>query len=160
MHPACPADVDKLAHQVHRWPSRVYDVSLGDVRRRASGAYSVIQNFNVPIQVQPQCFTGLCLVSWAQVLVYGRGWRPWAATLTSVAVAAACAGVEAALILILRASAVPLSCLGCNGTYRAKNNSGNMRIVLVAICSRFYVQCKLRTRKVADKRAANLSERQ
>ncbi|POS78128.1 PQ loop repeat protein [Diaporthe helianthi] len=66
------------------------------------GAYSIIQNFNLPIQVQPQCFMALCLVSWAQVLVYGRGWRAWAATLMGVFVAAACAGVEAALILTLR----------------------------------------------------------
>ncbi|KAI7773640.1 hypothetical protein LA080_010219 [Diaporthe eres] len=66
------------------------------------GAYSIIQNFNVPIQVQPQCFMGLCLVSWAQVLVYGRRWRAWTAALLGVAVAAACAGIEAALILTLR----------------------------------------------------------
>lgn len=70
------------------------------------GAYSIIQNFNVPIQVQPQCFMGLCLVSWAQVLVYGRRWRAWTAALLGVAAAAACAGIEAALILTLRVSAV------------------------------------------------------
>lgn len=75
------------------------------------GAYSIIQNFNVPIQVQPQCFMGLCLVSWAQVLVYGRRWRAWTAALLGVAVAAACAGIEAALILTLRVSAVLMSCL-------------------------------------------------
>lgn len=73
------------------------------------GAYSIIQNFNVPIQVQPQCFMGLCLVSWAQVLVYGRRWRAWTAALLGVAVAAACAGIEAALILTLRVSAVSIS---------------------------------------------------
>lgn len=73
------------------------------------GAYSIIQNFNVPIQVQPQCFMGLCLVSWAQVLVYGRRWRAWTAALLGVAVAAACAGIEAALILTLRVSAVLMS---------------------------------------------------
>lgn len=73
------------------------------------GAYSIIQNFNVPIQVQPQCFMGLCLVSWAQVLVYGRGWRAWTAALLGVAVAGACAGIEAALILTLRVSAVLMS---------------------------------------------------
>lgn len=78
------------------------------------GAYSIIQNFNVPIQVQPQCFMGLCLVSWAQVLVYGRRWRAWTAALLGVAVAAACAGVEAALILTLRVGAVLISCL-CYG---------------------------------------------
>lgn len=73
------------------------------------GAYSIIQNFNVPIQVQPQCFMGLCLVSWAQVLVYGRGWRAWSAALLGVAAAGACAGIEAALILTLRVSAVLMS---------------------------------------------------
>jgi uncharacterized protein with PQ loop repeat len=77
------------------------------------GAYSIVQNFNVPIQVQPQCFMGLCLVSWAQVLVYGRGWRPWAAALMGVAVAAACAGIEAALILTLRVSLDPMLHLCC-----------------------------------------------
>ncbi|KAL1876276.1 hypothetical protein Daus18300_002904 [Diaporthe australafricana] len=66
------------------------------------GAYSIVQNFNVPIQVQPQCFMALCLVSWAQILVYGHRWRVWTATLLGVAVGAACAGVEAALILTIR----------------------------------------------------------
>ncbi|KAI3399445.1 hypothetical protein diail_6921 [Diaporthe ilicicola] len=70
------------------------------------GAYSIVQNFNIPIQVQPQCFMALCLISWAQVLVYGRRWRPWTASLLGVAVGAACAGVEAALILTIRVSAV------------------------------------------------------
>lgn len=73
------------------------------------GAYSIVQNFNVPLQVQPQCFMGLCLVSWAQVLVYGRGWRAWAAAAMGITVAAACAGVEAALILTLRVSGILMS---------------------------------------------------
>lgn len=91
------------------------------------GAYSIIQNFNVPIQVQPQCFMTLCLISWAQVLVYGRGWRPWTAALLGVAVGAACAGVEAALILTIRVSAVfvvvPVlqKSLQTEGTYTLSN---------------------------------------
>lgn len=84
------------------------------------GAYSIIQNFNVPIQVQPQCFMGLCLVSWAQVLVYGRRWRAWTAALVGVAVAAACAGIEAALILTLRVSAVLMSYLRYEGEIKLK----------------------------------------
>ena len=66
------------------------------------GTYSIVQNFNVPIQVQPQCFMALCLVSWAQTLLYSRGWRAWAVALLAVAVAAVFAGVEAALILTIR----------------------------------------------------------
>lgn len=27
------------------------------------GTYGIVQNFNMPIQVQPQCFMALCLVS-------------------------------------------------------------------------------------------------
>lgn len=34
------------------------------------GAYAVVQNFNIPLQVQPQMFMSLCLVSWAQILMY------------------------------------------------------------------------------------------
>lgn len=34
--------------------------------------YSISQNFNIPLQVQPQVFMALCLVSWAQILLYHR----------------------------------------------------------------------------------------
>jgi hypothetical protein len=116
------------------------------------GAYSIVQNFNVPIQVQPQCFMGLCLVSWAQVLVYGRGWRAWAAAVMGVAVAAACAGVEAALILTLRVSAV----LILHVCYKLENKvryGGNTRMYLFVSCSSVFVPMKVsRTRMVADNR--------
>jgi len=36
------------------------------------GVYAIVQNFNIPIQIQPQCFCALCLLSWAQCLRYGR----------------------------------------------------------------------------------------
>ncbi|ROW10131.1 hypothetical protein VMCG_02116 [Cytospora schulzeri] len=66
------------------------------------GTYSVVQNFNMPIQVQPQVFMALCLASWAQTLVYARGWRAWPTALLALGVAAVFAGVEAALILTIR----------------------------------------------------------
>ena len=106
------------------------------------GAYSIVQNFNVPIQVQPQCFMGLCLVSWAQVLVYGRGWGAWAAAVMGVAVAAACAGVEAALILTLRVSAV----LILHVCYKLENKvgyGGNTRMYLFVSCSSVFVPMKV-----------------
>lgn len=36
------------------------------------GAYAVIQNFNIPLQVQPQCFALLSVVSWVQILLYSQ----------------------------------------------------------------------------------------
>jgi len=36
------------------------------------GVYAIVQNFNIPIQIQPLCFCALCLLSWAQCLRYGR----------------------------------------------------------------------------------------
>ncbi|ERS98159.1 hypothetical protein HMPREF1624_04940 [Sporothrix schenckii ATCC 58251] len=66
------------------------------------GAYAIIQNFNYPIQVQPQAFMTLCVISWSQIMVYGNGWSVKKATLAGLAMAAIFAGVEAALIFSLR----------------------------------------------------------
>lgn len=68
------------------------------------GVYSIVQNFNIPIQVQPQCFMVLCLASWAQTLVYGRKWRMWTTALLTVGTGAVFGGLEAALIVTLRVS--------------------------------------------------------
>lgn len=66
------------------------------------GVYSIVQNFNIPIQVQPQCFGLLCLVCWGQTLVYHDGWRTWTASLITIVIAIGFAVVEATLILALR----------------------------------------------------------
>ncbi|KAK3336195.1 PQ loop repeat-domain-containing protein [Cercophora scortea] len=66
------------------------------------GVYSVAQNFNIPLQVQPHCFMGLCLFSWVQTLVYHKKWAVWKASIMGLAVACTFAGVETALILTLR----------------------------------------------------------
>ncbi|KAK4042189.1 hypothetical protein C8A01DRAFT_14199, partial [Parachaetomium inaequale] len=66
------------------------------------GVYAVAQNFNIPLQVQPQIFMALCLVAWAQILRYNSKWPAWKALLLAVVVAAVFAGVEAALILTLK----------------------------------------------------------
>ena len=77
------------------------------------------QNFNIPIQVQPQCFGLLCLVCWGQTLVYHKwvpehlsylwsllisysGWRTWTASLITIILAVGFGVVEAILILTLR----------------------------------------------------------
>lgn len=66
------------------------------------GAYAVIQNFNIPIQVQPQVFMGLCLLCWSQILIYGNGWSVKKAAATGLAMAILFAGIETALILTLK----------------------------------------------------------
>ncbi|KAB5560184.1 hypothetical protein GE09DRAFT_1220840 [Coniochaeta sp. 2T2.1] len=65
------------------------------------GIYAIVQRFNMPIQVQPQCFMALCLVSWSQILHYGHGYTVWKAAGAGVGMACIFAGVEAALILTL-----------------------------------------------------------
>ncbi|KAK3906600.1 hypothetical protein C8A05DRAFT_11673, partial [Staphylotrichum tortipilum] len=81
------------------------------------GVYAIAQNFNIPIQVQPQIFMVLCLISWAQILRYHWKWPAWKASLVAVVVAAVFAGVEAALILTLtpiynRGNEVPVTVVG------------------------------------------------
>ncbi|KAN0089397.1 PQ-loop domain containing protein [Hyaloscypha variabilis] len=66
------------------------------------GAYSIAQNFNIPIQVQPQVFGTLCLVSWAQTLIYHDRWPAWKASSIAGAIWLVLCGAEAALILTLK----------------------------------------------------------
>ncbi|KAI0102706.1 PQ loop repeat-domain-containing protein [Nemania sp. FL0031] len=66
------------------------------------GIYAIVQNFNIPIQVQPHVFMFLCLVNWGQTLRYSYKWHLWKVIVVTTGTAAAFAGVEAALILTLR----------------------------------------------------------
>ncbi|KAF2492676.1 hypothetical protein BU16DRAFT_620030 [Lophium mytilinum] len=66
------------------------------------GVYAVVQNFNIPLQVQPQCFGFLSLVCWGQTLVYHSGWRVWTTTLTVGVLACTFGGLEALFICVLR----------------------------------------------------------
>jgi hypothetical protein len=78
------------------------------------------QNFSIALQLQPQFFGGLTLITWGQTLYYGRfvihrkylgfhaltrrcsKWRAWTATLTTIGMAALFAATEAILIVTLR----------------------------------------------------------
>jgi len=66
------------------------------------GVYAIVQNFNVPIQIQPQVFCALSLVSWAQILTYNNGYGAWRATMLAAGFALAFGGIELLLILTLR----------------------------------------------------------
>lgn len=77
------------------------------------------------IQVQPQVFMVLCVVSWTQSLVYFHKWQPWKAIFLGFATLAVFGGVEAALILTIRVSCFaflrPLS-LGKGGGVRCRSS--------------------------------------
>jgi len=66
------------------------------------GIYAIVQNFNIPLQVQPQCFGLLSLVCWGQTLIYHDGWRVWTATLTTGLLAVSFGCLEALFVLTLR----------------------------------------------------------
>ncbi|KAF2398137.1 hypothetical protein EJ06DRAFT_480605, partial [Trichodelitschia bisporula] len=66
------------------------------------GAYSIIQNFNIPIQTQPQIFCFLCLICWAQTLVYHNKFKIWQATLITLVTMTVFGGLEVVLVLTLR----------------------------------------------------------
>lgn len=66
------------------------------------GVYAVLQQFNLPLIIQPQCFCVLCGVSWAQCLIYGRKWRTWTASLLLILLLAIFTAVEAGLIYAIR----------------------------------------------------------
>ena len=70
------------------------------------GVYMIVQNFNKPIQVQPQIFTALSLVAWSQTLVYGKGWSAWKATFAGAGLAALLGGIEVLLVFLLRVSSL------------------------------------------------------
>lgn len=61
------------------------------------------------IQVQPQVFMVLCVISWTQSLVYFHKWRPWKANILGFVTLAVFGGVETALILTIRVSSVLFS---------------------------------------------------
>ena len=66
------------------------------------GAYAIIQNFAIPIQIQPQIFCALSLVTWAQILTYNNGYTTIRASTLVTAIAVLFGGVEILLILTLR----------------------------------------------------------
>ncbi|KAI0547037.1 PQ loop repeat-domain-containing protein [Xylaria curta] len=67
-----------------------------------TGIYAIVQNFNIPLQVQPQIFMSLCLINWGQILLYSYKWPLWKVLVVAIGTAAIFAGVEAALIITLR----------------------------------------------------------
>ncbi|KAJ6110253.1 hypothetical protein N7486_002488 [Penicillium sp. IBT 16267x] len=63
------------------------------------GAYLILQQVNIPLQIQPQIFGFFSLVSWCQVLYYNHRLK---ATLICLGCTTLFGGLEALLILTLR----------------------------------------------------------
>ncbi|KAI9719557.1 MAG: hypothetical protein M1812_003327 [Candelaria pacifica] len=66
------------------------------------GVYAIVQNFTIAIQIQPQIFGVLSLVSWAQTLIYHDQWKTWKASLAAIGTGLAIAGTEVLLVMTLR----------------------------------------------------------
>ena len=66
------------------------------------GVYAIIQNFAIPIQIQPQAFGSLSLITWGQILTYNNGYTSIRASALVTAIAVLFGGVEILLILTLR----------------------------------------------------------
>ncbi|KAL8947015.1 MAG: hypothetical protein Q9222_006656 [Ikaeria aurantiellina] len=66
------------------------------------GVYAIVQNFNIPIQIQPQIFCMLALVSWSQILIYNHAWPVWKASLLAAGLGALFGGLQVLLVLTLR----------------------------------------------------------
>ncbi|KAJ5948885.1 hypothetical protein N7454_002192, partial [Penicillium verhagenii] len=66
------------------------------------GAYLILQDVNIPLQIQPQIFGFFSLVSWCQVLHYNNNFSALKASLICLSCATLFGGIEALLILTLR----------------------------------------------------------
>ncbi|KAL2043798.1 hypothetical protein N7G274_003318 [Stereocaulon virgatum] len=66
------------------------------------GVYAIIQNFNIPIQIQPQIFCLLSLVCWVQILHYNGKWSTRKAYFITSIIGVAFGVIELVLILTLR----------------------------------------------------------
>ena len=66
------------------------------------GVYAILQNFNIPLQIQPQCFCLLCGVSWAQCMYYGRKWRAWVAAVVLSTILLIIGVLQVVFVLVLR----------------------------------------------------------
>ncbi|KAJ6185832.1 hypothetical protein N7519_007133 [Penicillium mononematosum] len=66
------------------------------------GAYLILQQVNIPLQIQPQIFGFFSLVSWSQVLYYNHNYSKTKAVLVCSGTVVLFGGLEALLILTLR----------------------------------------------------------
>ena len=66
------------------------------------GVYAITQQFNIPLQIQPQCFAILCMANFGQCLVYSYKWRWWSSWLVCSFMIVVMGGSEVMLVLVIR----------------------------------------------------------
>ncbi|KAK4943172.1 hypothetical protein LTR10_017196 [Elasticomyces elasticus] len=66
------------------------------------GAYAIAQNFNIPIQIQPQCFCLFCLVNWGQCKYYSSKRKARNVIIICTAILAVEGGLQGLLVWLLR----------------------------------------------------------
>ncbi|KAJ5381626.1 uncharacterized protein N7496_004054, partial [Penicillium cataractarum] len=66
------------------------------------GAYLILQQVNIPLQIQPQIFGFFSLVGWGQILYYNHNYGRKKTILLCTAIVVLFGGLEALLILTLR----------------------------------------------------------
>ncbi|KAK5209484.1 hypothetical protein LTR99_007754 [Exophiala xenobiotica] len=66
------------------------------------GAYAIVQNFNIPIQIQPQCFCLFCLVNWGQCMYYSSKWKARNVFMICTAILVLDGGLQGLLVWLLR----------------------------------------------------------
>lgn len=66
------------------------------------GIYTIAQYLNVPLQLQPQLFLILCLITWAQCMYYDRNWSLRKCILVVTVICLVFGGIEAGAIFGIR----------------------------------------------------------
>jgi len=66
------------------------------------GIYSISQYLNIPLQIQPQLFLLLALITWAQIMYYDRRWSLNKCLLVMTGICIICAGIQAGAIFGIR----------------------------------------------------------
>lgn len=67
------------------------------------GVYTIVEQFNIALQVQPQMLAFLSLVTWIQCYYYEHKWSIFRVLTVVVPIGCAMAGIEVGLIFALRA---------------------------------------------------------
>ncbi|QKX63529.1 uncharacterized protein TRUGW13939_10700 [Talaromyces rugulosus] len=66
------------------------------------GVYMILQDVNIPLQIQPQLFGFFGFISWGQILYYNHNFSKFKASALVVILVLLCGGIEAMFILTLR----------------------------------------------------------
>jgi uncharacterized protein with PQ loop repeat len=66
------------------------------------GIYTIAQYLNIPLQLQPQLFLVLCLITWGQCMYYDRGWSLRKCIIVITALSLLSGGIEVGVIFGIR----------------------------------------------------------